>query len=187
MKIIYGKHKNRVVPTVKNSDYRPTTSKFREALFSILSARIFHSNSLDDLKVLDLYAGSGILSFEAISRGAALAALVDTNINHLKLIEKFAVTIGEKDKIHCSNINAANLPTADRKYDIVFMDPPYYNNLCPKTLECLLKNQWLENDSVIAIEIEKTASINWSLFPQLKLVKEVVYGGSKLIVAKYEQ
>lgn len=187
MKIIYGKHKNRVVPTIKNSDYRPTTSKFREALFSILCSKVFNSNSLSGLKVLDLYAGSGILSFEAISRGAISATLIDINTKHLKLIEKFANIIGEQGNIKCKNINATALPYADQKYNIVFMDPPYYNDLCKKTLDCLIKNEWLEDKAVIVMELEKTANIDWSLFPSLKMVKESIYSNSKLLITQYEQ
>lgn len=187
MKIIYGKHKNRVVPTIKNSNYRPTTSRFREALFSILNSGHFGSSYLEGLKVLDLFSGSGILSFEAISRGARSATLIDTNSNHLKLIEQFARAIGEGSNIRCLLVDATVLPCADQKYDIVFMDPPYYNDFCRKTLDCLIKNHWLEHKAVIVMELEKKANIDWKIFPQCKLIKENIYGNSKLLIMQYEQ
>ena len=64
MKIISGKHKNRIIPTSKASEYRPTTAKLREALFSIIvSGEFFNSKPLDNAQTLDLFAGTGILSF----------------------------------------------------------------------------------------------------------------------------
>lgn len=188
MKIIHGKHKNRTVAIIKTADYRPTTTKFREALFSIISSGEFvNIQPIVNAKILDLFAGTGILSFEALSRGAKNATLIDNNSAHLKLIEKFADKIGEKDNINCQLADASNLTKSTRKYNIVFMDPPYYNNLCVKTLTCLIKNNWLENNAIIIMEMEKMAKIVLENFPHLYLFKEKIYGNNKLLIVKYEQ
>lgn len=188
MKIISGKHKNRIIPTSKVSEYRPTTAKLREALFSIIvSGEFFNSKPLDNAQTLDLFAGTGILSFEALSRGAKDATLIDNNLEHLKLIKKFADKIGEKNNIYCQLADASSLPKSNRQYNIVFIDPPYYNNLCVKTLTCLIKNNWLENNAIIAMEMEKAAKLVLEKFPNLHLLKEKVYGNSRLIIVRYEQ
>lgn len=187
MKIIYGKHQNRTVPTLKSSDYRPTTAKFREALFNILeSGKLTSHNPLAGSRVLDLFAGSGVLSFEALSRGAKFAALIDTNGKHLQLIEQFAGKIGEGDNIKCQLMDASKLTRAEQKYDLVFMDPPYYNNLCTIVLERLIKYDWLEEKAIITMEMEKTATINLGNFPALKMLKEKIYGKSKLLIIQYK-
>ena len=188
MKIISGKHKNRVIPTIKAADYKPTTTKFREALFSIMaSGEFFDLQPIVNAKILDLFAGTGIFSFEALSRGAKLATVVDTNIEYLKLIEKFAKKIGEAANVNCQLADASTLPKSNRQYNIVFMDPPYYNNLCVKTLTCLVKNNWLENNAIIVMEMEKMAKFILDDFPNLRLLKEKIYGNNKLLIVKYEQ
>ena len=188
MKIISGKHKNRTIPTLKVAEYRPTTAKFREALFSIIaSGEFFNSKPLDNAQILDLFAGTGIMSFEALSRGAKNATLIDNNPKHLTLIEKFADKIGEKNNIYCQLADASSLPKSNRQYNIVFMDPPYYNNLCVKTLTCLIENNWLENNAIIAMEMEKATKLALEDFSNLHLLKEKVYGNSRLIIVGYEQ
>ena len=95
--------------------------------------------------------------------------------------------IEEKNSIYCQLEDASSLPKSNRQYNIVFMDPPYYNNLCVKALTCLIKNNWLENNAIIAMEMEKTAKLTLEDFPNLHLLKEKVYGNSKLVIARYEQ
>jgi 16S rRNA (guanine966-N2)-methyltransferase len=183
MKIISGKHKNRIIATIKAADYRPTTTKFREALFSILSSGEFlASQPIIDASVLDLFAGTGILSFETLSRGAKSATLIDINIDYLKAAEKFAEKIGEKNNIRCQNLNIQILPKATTQYSLVFMDPPYHQNLCAKTLVGLIKNNWLADKAIIAMEMEKSAKIEFDKFPNLHLIKEKIYGNNKLII-----
>ena len=122
-----------------------------------------------------------------MSRGAKKATLIDNNPEHLKLIEKFANKIGEKDNINCQLADATDLARSNIQYNIVFIDPPYYNNLCVKTLNCLIKNNWLENNAIIAMEMEKMARIVLENFPNLHLLKEKIYGNNKLLILIYEQ
>ena len=186
MRIIAGKHKNRVVPTLKNSDYRPSTAKFREALFSILSSGEFADIRLiHGAQVLDLFAGTGSLSFEALSRGASSITLVDNCREHLDLALDFARKIGELDNISVLVTDATFLSKPPRKYNLVFMDPPYHNKFIIKSLICLVKNDWLTNGAIIAVEMNKRENIE--LIDEVSLVKEKVYGNNKLLVLKYDQ
>ena len=186
MRIIAGKHKNRVIPTLKKSDYRPSTAKFREALFSILSSGNFADTTLiNGAQVLDLFAGTGSLSFEALSRGASSVTLVDSCLEHLDLAKEFARKIGEIDNISVLVTDATFLPKAERKYNLVFMDPPYNKRFVVKSLICLVKNGWVTNGAIIAVEMNKRETIE--LMDGISLVKEKVYGNNKLLILKYDQ
>ncbi len=186
MRIIAGKHKNRVIPTLKKSDYRPSTTKFREALFSILSSGgLVDTKQVNGAHVLDLFAGTGSLSFEALSRGASSITLVDNCREHLDLAIEFARKIGEFNNISVLVADATFLSKAPRKYSLVFMDPPYHNNFVIKTLICLVKNGWLTDGAIIAVEMSKRENIE--LIDEVQLVKEKIYGNNKLLILRYEQ
>ena len=183
MRIIAGKYKGRVVPTLKNSDYRPSTMKFREALFSILSTSDLIAERWQDLAVLDLYAGTGILAFEALSRGANRACLIDHNADHLKTAKDFAEKIGVTEVANFLYANALFLPKTLQQYDLVFLDPPYHQNMASKTLDGLVKNNWLQDQAIVAVELAKTDKLQ---VPNgLTLVKDKIYGRTRLAVFRY--
>lgn len=186
MKIIAGKHKNRVIPTLKNSNYRPSTTKFREALFSVLSSGEFMDNTpFQDAEILDLFAGTGSLSFEGLSRGAKTITLLDNNKEHLKVAKDFATKINEEDNVKFLLASAISLPLATEQYSIVFMDPPYYNHFVEKALISLIKNNWLKNNAIIAAEMEKRETL--TMPKNIVLIKEKIYGNNKLLILRYEQ
>jgi 16S rRNA (guanine966-N2)-methyltransferase len=183
IKIIAGKYKGRVIPTYVKADYRPSTGRFREALFSILSSGEFGENKiLPNGNILDLYSGTGSLSFEALSRGAKSATLVDINEEYLKLAKNFAEKIGETN-ISFLKMSAINLAYTGKRYNLVFMDPPYGNNLVPKTIKSLIKAKWLEDDAIIVAELEKHVDVEEN--KHVILLDERKYGNSKMIIFRY--
>jgi len=186
MRIIAGKYRNRAIPTLKTLDYRPSTTKFREALFSILSSGEFSDTQpVIGAKVLDLFAGTGGLSFEALSRGAECIVLVDNQTDHLKIARDFAKIIGEENNTKTLLLDVMRLPSSMDKYDLVFMDPPYYKEYVGKVLNLLVERQYLSDRSIIAIETEKRGELE---IPQsMRLIKEKIYGNNKLIILRYEQ
>ncbi|XVN43444.1 MAG: 16S rRNA (guanine(966)-N(2))-methyltransferase RsmD [Candidatus Rickettsia vulgarisii] len=185
MKIIAGKHKNQVIPVLKGSNYRPSTGKIREAIFSILTSGKFAEQEIfnDNTSVLDLFAGTGSLSFEALSRGAVEVTLVDINANHLKLAKKFAISIGEEENSNFLNISATNLPKATKNFDLVFIDPPYYNNLVKGAVNSLKTGKWLKDSAILVIESAKTDDFSDD---SCQLIKEKIYGDTKLLVLRYK-
>lgn len=185
MRIISGKYKGRVIATIKTSDYRPSTMKFREGLFSILSSGKFvESRPVENARVLDLFAGTGALSFEALSRGAKGATLVDINKQHLESALNFAEMLGEKDNIRIIAGDAANLPVARSNYNLVFMDPPYNKNYVIKSLSSLVAGKWLAENAIIVIETGKGEELK--LPGSFELLCEKNYGKNKLLILKYE-
>ncbi len=185
IRIIAGKHKNRIIPILKNSKYRPFTGKIREAIFSILTSGEFISDRLftNESKVLDLFAGSGSLAFESCSRGAGGATLVDINADYLQAAKEFANKIGELNKINFLNISASSLSKAKDTFDLIFIDPPYYHNLVSKTISSLKKGQWLKNGSIIVVALAKTSVFFHD--NSLQIIKEKIYGDSKLLILRY--
>lgn len=187
LRIIAGKHKNRIIPTLRKAKYRPSTSKLKESIFSILTSGQFIENQLmsNNSCVLDLFSGTGNLGFEALSRGAGLVTLVDINQDYLKLAKQFASLIGEIGNMRFLSSDACNLPTSNYSYDVVFIDPPYYQNLASKALASLLKGNWLKNNAVMAVEIAKTDDIE--LPNNIKLIGSRLYGNSKLLILEHHE
>lgn len=186
MKIISGKYKNRTIPTDKKADYRPTTSKFREALFSILSSGEFEADEpVVNADILEAFSGTGILSFEALSRGAKSITLIDNNNEYLKKAEAFAEKIGATDDIRTICCDALRIGKPNKQYDIIFLDPPYYKKLADKFLPLLVKFNWIKKDGLIAIEMDKREKLVLPNDIPLELIKEKIYGKNKLLIYKY--
>ncbi len=123
MRIIAGTARNRRIEAPEGKNTRPTLDRVRENLFNILQMRI------RDSVVLDLFAGSGALSFEAISRGAARAVLCDIDRNASRIQHRNAETLGFSDQaeILCCDWKTAagKLAARGERFDLIFLDPPY--------------------------------------------------------------
>ena len=187
MRIIAGIYKNRVLPYVKKANYKPTTSKVREAIFSILSSGEYQDKEvLKDKNILDLFAGTGIFAFEALSRGAAHATLVDINQKHLDSAKQFADKIGANSNTRFIRMDAS-MPLRDLrdKYDLVFLDPPYEKGLLLPCLENLKKHQCLNDGAIICLEMSKREELVDIEGFTIKTKK--LYGNSRLIVMGYNE
>lgn len=122
MRIIGGTLKGKNILPPASFSARPTTDFAREALFNILDSEY----EFDDLKVLDLFAGTGAISYEFISRGAGHALAVEINPQHAAFISNTARTLGIAGKLVVVRHNVFDfLQLCNEKYDIVFADPPY--------------------------------------------------------------
>lgn len=121
MRIVGGLYKGRKIEVSKGFDSRPTTDFAREALFNILSNFLDFSES----KILDLFAGTGSISFEFASRGVMDIDLVDINSRSIRFISEAASNIGIKG-IHTVRMDVFRFVTiCHKKYDVIFADPPY--------------------------------------------------------------
>ena len=154
MRIIGGVYKGRKLKSIassENTSLRPTSAKVKESIFNILSHK-FHLN-LHEIKILDLFAGTGSLGFEAISRGAKSATFVESDKYACKLIMENAKTLGVESKIslkvgECQKIG---LNKAD-PFELIFMDPPYGKSLGEKSFKNVLKGNWIKKHSLIVWE-----------------------------------
>ncbi|WP_156286143.1 16S rRNA (guanine(966)-N(2))-methyltransferase RsmD [Oceanivirga salmonicida] len=150
MRITSGKLKNRVVLSREGFDTRPTLERIKESIFSIIYDKVI------DAKFLDLYSGTGNMSFEALSRGAKRAIMIEKDYEALNVIidnvTRFKL---EKDCRAYKNDSLRAIEILKRKnekFDIIFMDPPYKENLTTKTLEKLSEFDILEQDGIIICE-----------------------------------
>lgn len=196
MKIIAGIHKGRVIDIAKNHNYRPSTSFLKEAIFSVITSGAFKDkNILKDSMVLDLFSGSGALSFEALSRGAKFSTMIESEKKHLDTAQNFAAKIGESERI--SSVHGI-LPQALRnvlgKYNLVFIDPPYGKNLVTATIKTLLEQNLLLPNSIIIVESGKndisqfieTKTLGSIIMP-INLLFSRVYSNSKLEIFEYDE
>ena len=156
MRIIAGKYKGRHLTAVGKGDtkyhLRPTSDKVRESLFNILVNGSF-GDLVANARVLDLFAGTGALGIEAVSRAAECARLIDTGRVASKLIQKNMELLGNPDTIHFERLNACALPhNSDLPYELVFLDPPYGKNLAPEAITSARNQGWVASNGVVICE-----------------------------------
>ena len=157
MRIIAGSFRGRKLKTPQGLDTRPTSDRLREAIFSSITHRL--GGSLDGLRVADIFAGTGAMGLEAISRGAASAVFVEKH-SGLELIKANAIHLGCDDKCKFLGADARNLPPLDHKLDLIFLDPPYGRGLAEPALTSALDNGWLKNGAIAVVELAEKDEFN---------------------------
>lgn len=129
LRVITGIARGRVLKTLEGEDVRPTTDRVKEAIFSIIQFEI------EGREVLDLFAGSGQLGIEALSRGAAYATFTDLNKDAVSTIKANLLATGlHKNSAVLQSDATTFLRNTKKKFDIIFMDPPYSQGILQKTL-----------------------------------------------------
>lgn len=150
MRIIAGEARNRKIKTRKGFDTRPTLESVKESLFSIIAPY------LEECVFLDLFSGSGSIALEAISRGAKRAIMIEKDSEALRYIIENIDSLGFADKCRAYKNDAARaieiLGRKNEKFDIIFMDPPYQDEVCKKILKEIQKADILAEDGLIICE-----------------------------------
>ncbi|NLM11884.1 MAG: 16S rRNA (guanine(966)-N(2))-methyltransferase RsmD [Clostridiaceae bacterium] len=163
--------------TPKGLNTRPTVDSVKESVFNILNPYIPGS------KVLDLFAGTGALAIEALSRGAELAYLVEENRNCCGIIrENLAHTkLLVKGMVYCRKVSSflKEIGKKGVKFDIVFMDPPYSNNFIQETLQLLVENDIINDKGIVVAEHHKNDIVMDSL-GNLKKIRTKRYGDTQV-------
>jgi 16S rRNA (guanine966-N2)-methyltransferase len=147
MRIIAGKWRRRVITAPPTASTRPTADRTRETLFSMLASRV---GSFEDLVVADLFAGSGALALEALSRGAASATLVETDAAARKTILGNAAALGAEVKVLAGS--ALKLPPVPAAFDLIFADPPYATDSGTSVRAAVQRAGWLAPGGWLVIE-----------------------------------
>ena len=183
MRIIAGAYKGRTLKTTTGPGFRPAMGKVREALFSMLEAR-----GLDwpVVRALDLFAGSGSLGFEALSRGAAEVCFVESAPYAAKVIAANAELLGvEQSRVSIRREEAAKVLSrrAAQTYGMVFIDPPYKQDVLGTTLSALIKQAWVEPGAVINAEVEAKQPFDpEKAHPALEVLADRTYGQTRVIL-----
>ena len=175
MRIISGILKNKIIPSLKHINYRPTTSFIRESIFNILDSL---NVNFADMTVLDLFAGTGSLAFEALSRGAKHATLIDNNQICHKIGNKFI----QENKLNANYIclDICFLPKAPKMYNLIFIDPPYKTNVLTSTLLRLEGRKWINHDAILVCEMPKNKKYSWD--KKYLVRKEKIYSSTTIVI-----
>lgn len=188
MRIVGGSHRGRKIEAPVGRDVRPTSDRARESLFNIL----MHSSklgddapSLDGAGALDAFAGSGALGFEALSRGAAHAIFLDSDFAALRVIKANAETLGVAPDTTILKADATRPPHATRAADIVFLDPPYGQDLAAPSLVALAKAGWIARGAVISVELGPDDAFEAP--DGFVIADERRYGKARIVLLRYER
>ena len=174
MRVIAGRYKGRKLNSPDSYAIRPTSDKAKEALFSILTAEIYGA------RVLDLFAGTGQLGLEALSRGAASVCFTDSSRKATELIKKNIAVTGFQARSKVLLTDAFSfLASCEEKFDIVFIDPPYEKGMCLRAAEGLSR---VLNDNAIVICETRPDETLPERIGSLKAAKEYFYSNIRLTV-----
>lgn len=177
LRVIAGSARKRRLKAPPGRDVRPTADRVKEALFNILAERI------DGCAFLDLFAGTGGVGIEALSRGAEKAVFIEKDARVIKVLQdNLSITgLADRAEIICSEIETGlrRLGSEGRQFELVFMDPPYGQGLTHTTMTRLVKYNLIKSQGLVVVETGKQ-----ELLPAqvaiLKLYRQVRYGDTLL-------
>ena len=185
MRIITGKARGVRLATLEGENTRPTSERAKEAIFSMLQFEI------DGARVLDLFAGSGQMGLEALSRGAAHAVFCDLSKDAVEIVKtniKKTRMEGQCD-VFCGDYKVTLQRLRNRQnFDLVFLDPPYAGSLVPAALSELIENDLLSNGAKIICETaspEDVFGTDLQLAISFETVKQTRYGIAHVTILQY--
>lgn len=179
LRIIAGKYRHLIIDAPKTNTTRPTTDKVREALMSALGTSIYEAN------VLDLFAGSGALGLEALSRGAKKAIFCDNNYLAIKCIKSNIDRLKIEEEtviLKCSYIECLNkLKQQDEKIDILFLDPPYIKkDIYKEVVDFMFENNLFSSKAIVVKEWNDTIPFD----NRFSHHKEYKYGTINILIER---
>lgn len=174
MRIIGGKYRGKKLNAPDGMDTRPTADRARESLFNIIDAWLRKNGMMwSELSVLDVFAGTGAVGVEALSRGAKQAVFIENNKSAVRVIQSNLVDGGkvlDKDVLCIGKASVC--------CNLVFLDPPYQKGLVEPALTRLLQQNWIDEKALVIVEVEKNETIRPVGFEQ---TDERIYGKAKFI------
>jgi 16S rRNA (guanine966-N2)-methyltransferase len=180
MRIVGGRYKGRALSAPASRAIRPTSDRLRESIFDILEHRF--PGEIEGARVVDLFAGSGALAIEALSRGARFALFVDSGAEARALIranvEAFA--LGGVTRIWRADATRLGSAPTGGPFALAFVDPPYAKGLAGPALAALIEGRWLEPDALVVVE--ETAKAEIAAPAGLTSVDERTYGDTRIAI-----
>ncbi|MDO4478340.1 MAG: 16S rRNA (guanine(966)-N(2))-methyltransferase RsmD [Lachnospiraceae bacterium] len=178
MRVIAGTARSLPLKTVPTKDVRPTTDKTKETLFNILMPYIY------ECRFLDLFAGSGAIGIEAISRGAKAAVFVERDRAAQRVIEENLAFTKFTDKSRLLKMDVLAAPARlqnEEPFDIIFMDPPYDNGLEKQVLELLKDSPLVTDETIIVVEASKETDFSYLESLGFEAFKDKLYKNNRHI------
>ena len=193
MRIITGLFKGAKLKTLKGDSIRPTQDRVKESIFSILE-NLFKTSDFEAIKnkkVLDLFAGTGNLGMESLSRGADSIVFTDKSILSLNVLKSNIDFLKAKDK--CQVIKTDSVKFLDKiketeKFDLIFIDPPYNQGFLEIILNKVDKNAILNKNAIIVVEHSRHEKIDFN-FDNLIILRQEKYGETivSFLILKYNE
>ncbi len=184
VKIIAGYWKGRRIRTMEGQGYRPATGRVREALFSMLDSRGVHWESV---RVLDVFAGSGSLGWEALSRGAGQVWFLENDVRAVRLLREqvpgFTLP-GQDVRVLAGDALRVLAKSAPQSFDLLFFDPPYGRDMLIPALRHADAHGWVAPLALACAEVE--AGWDWAVLdlPGLELLMNRLYGQTRILLWK---
>lgn len=175
IRITGGKNRSRLLATPDTELTKPTMDKVRVAVFSAIGEKIINSD------VLDLFAGSGSYGFESLSRGSKSAVFVDKSMFAFNTLKENVKTLKEENVEIIYKDSLMFLSETEKKFDIVFVDPPYKLDVYNKVLETLTQRNILNDGGIIVLESEKELDFDQSKYTSVRFYK---YGYAKIYIIR---
>ena len=174
MRVIAGSARSLPLEAPPNLDVRPTTDRYKETVFNILTPYIYNAS------FLDIFSGSGGIGIEALSRGAKTAVMIEQsseahaylikNLNFTKLFEKARVMKYDYTKA------LVELAREGKSFDLIYMDPPFNQNFEAPTVEMILEGGLLSEDGMLVMESDKQTDLSFlEHISQLEIIKEKIF------------
>ena len=180
MRIVGGRFKGRVLAAPSSRAIRPTSERLRESIFDILEHRF--PGQIENARVVDLFAGTGAIAIEALSRGARFALFVDNGAEARALLRANVETLGLGGVTRIWRADATMLGSAPTggPFALAFLDPPYGLALAKPALASLVEGNWLEPNALCVVEEAANAEI--AAPTGLDLIDERTYGDTKIAI-----
>lgn len=193
LRIVGGTFRGRILKLPTPTLTRPTTDRARESLFNILVHRFsIETDRILNAYVLDIYAGSGALGLEALSRGAAFCVFLEKSKLVQKVLNQNIASLDMQSQSIILSMNAIasfcipkSLPFS--QFDLVFIDPPYFHNLASPPLITLITQNLIHTDSLIIVEIQKKEPIPSCISEYYIILEERVYGEGRFFFLKKKE
>ena len=180
MRIIAGEWRGRRIEAPAGRATRPTSDRAREGLFSMLQSRL---GSFAGLHVADLFAGTGALGLEALSRGAARCTFVETDRAALDILAGNAARLGAGDRADIRAQGVEHAPPPARRCDLVLIDPPYGSGLAQAALDRIATPAWLAPGAWASVELHGEALAHP---PGFELAAERRFGKARILLFRYD-
>ena len=176
MRIVGGQFRGRVLFSPEGQVTRPTADRVRESLFNILTG----VGDLEGVSVLDVFAGTGALGFEALSRGADRVTFIENDPAALKVIGENIKKLGVADRTTVLRLDATKPAKAAKPFDLVMFDPPYRSGLAGPALLALDKMGWIGTDATITVEVAAAEPFK-SPDKDFDITDERKYGAARVV------
>lgn len=178
MRIIAGKFKGTQLVAPEGKDTRPTADRARESLFNILEHGKY-SRVLRGARVVDVFAGTGALGLEALSRGAAIVSFFERDSNALRALYANITKTRSDEICQVYKSDALNPQSTGRPYDVLFFDPPYYQDLTTQSVANFVEQGWIGADSLSVIQVHPKDEF---IAPEgFEVVDERKYGAARFL------